>query len=152
MDQCKRHVNSRHEHWSYVSFLLTSTHSSQASMINVALGLISWRTQLLCHVQNLKAITSLQLRREQNEISVECKLRWKNHSWNGPQHSPLSSMADIQCRMKANPISSNKAERRTMTVLHRNQQLSRHEEIIWGKEISSPNLQGGQPEIQQISK
>ena len=41
--------------------------------------------QLLCHVQNFIGITSLQLRWDQNEISIEFELRWKNCSWNGSQ-------------------------------------------------------------------
>ena len=39
----------------------------------------------MCHVQNFMVNTSLQLRLEQNQISIEFELRWKNCLWNGPQ-------------------------------------------------------------------
>ena len=42
------------------------------------------RAQLSCHVQNVLAITSLQLGWQQNEMSIIFKLRRKNRSWNGP--------------------------------------------------------------------
>ena len=41
--------------------------------------------QLLCYVQNFIVITLIQLGWEQNEISIQFKLRWENRSWNGPQ-------------------------------------------------------------------
>ena len=40
--------------------------------------------QLSCHVQNLIAIISPSYGWEQNEISFEFELRWKNRLWNGP--------------------------------------------------------------------
>ena len=36
--------------------------------------------QLSCHAQNFVAITVLESRIEQNEISIEFELRWKNVS------------------------------------------------------------------------
>ena len=41
----------------------------------------------LCHVPNFIAITSIQLGREQNGISIKFGLWWKNHLWNGLQVS-----------------------------------------------------------------
>ena len=45
--------------------------------------------QLSCHVQNFVAITLLESRWDQNEISIECDLRWKAVSGTGPRtHLP----------------------------------------------------------------
>ena len=41
--------------------------------------------ELLYHVQNFITINLLPLGCEQNEISIEFEIRWKNLSWTGPQ-------------------------------------------------------------------
>ena len=40
--------------------------------------------QIFAHAQNFVTISSLESMREQNEISIDCKLRWKTVSEMGP--------------------------------------------------------------------
>ena len=48
--------------------------------------------QISYHVQSFIVITSLHLVWQQNDISIEYELRWKNCLWNGPPNTlPMSS-------------------------------------------------------------
>ena len=54
-----------------------------ATLRNFAHAIIA---QLSCHVENIIAIASLWLERQQNYISVEFKLRLKDRSWTSSCH------------------------------------------------------------------
>ena len=75
-------------------FHLNSNWIDTGFSVTPLLGIISLQNsahattvQLSCHVRNFIAIASLQLEWEQDEISIEIELRWKNRSWHGPQYT-----------------------------------------------------------------
>ena len=63
------------ENWFYCNSPVGGYHVAKNARATVA--------HLSRHVQKFIAITSKQFRWEQNEISIEFELRWKNPSWNG---------------------------------------------------------------------